>query len=154
MRTSPCFEARWHESLTPNQLNLLGYSKFTTLKASLAQNISQGLTWPNHWQYHLAWLIEACKIINDIIKIESGLTVHFGFSMGICGFALKEQIDTSTNEYRIHGILHPFEIKYISVLMFFLRNLEFFTVLHIFLLESARIQSIPVNSRNSVEWKF
>ena len=31
---------------------------------------------------------------------------------------------------------------------------EFFTVLHVFLPESAGIRSIPVDSGNSVEWKF
>ena len=37
---------------------------------------------------------------------------------------------------------------------FTLTSLEFFTVLHVFLPESAGIRSIPVDSGNSVEWKF
>ena len=33
-------------------------------------------------------------------------------------------------------------------------ELEFFTVLHVFLPESAGIRSIPVDSGNSAEWNF
>jgi len=89
------------------------------------QNIGQGLSRPNHWQSHLARVIEVRKVINDIIQISSELAILFGYQLGIRRFALKQQLDLSHVTHPFHGLLHHFEIDYISVVLFFLSNFKF-----------------------------
>ena len=124
-RTSPRLEARWHEPFTKDKNCLFGHPTLASLEADIAQNIGQGLSRPNHWQFHLARVIEVRQIINDIFQISSDLAILFGYSLGIRGFALKEGLDLSYVTHSFHGLLHQFEIDYLSVLLFFLSKFEF-----------------------------
>ena len=124
-RTSPRLEARWHEPIAPDKLSSIGHTTYAGLEADISQTIGQGLSRPNHWQFHLARVIEVHKVINDILQISSELAILFGYQLGIRGFALKQQLDLSHVTHSFHGLLHSFEIDYISVLLFFLSNFKF-----------------------------
>jgi len=124
-RTSPRLEACWHKPFTKDKNCLFKHPTLASLEAEISQNIRQGLSCPNHWQFHLAWVIEVQQIINDIFQISSDLAILFGYSLGIRGFALKEGLDLLYVTHSFHGLLHQFEIDYLSVLLFFLSKFEF-----------------------------
>ena len=124
-RTSPRLEACWHEPISKDDLHFIGHTTYASLETEISQNIGQDLRRPNHWQFHLARVIEVRKVINDIIQISSELAILFGYQLGIRGFALKQQLDLSHVTHPFHGLLHHFEIDYFSVLLFFLSKFEF-----------------------------
>ena len=124
-RTSPRLEARWHEPITEDKLLSVGHLTYASLEAEISQNIGQGLSRPNHWQFHLARVIEVCKTINDIIKVSNELATHFDYSLGIHGFALKQHLDLSNVTHSFHSLLHRFEVDYFCVLLFFLSDVGF-----------------------------
>jgi hypothetical protein len=124
-RTSPRFETRWRDFIPEDKLSKVGHPNYASLEAELAQNIGQGLSRPNHWQFHLGRVIEVRKTINNIIQSGSDLALLFGYSLGIRGFALKQCLDLEDITHSFHGLLHQFEIDYICVLLFFLAHFGF-----------------------------
>jgi hypothetical protein len=124
-RTSPHLEARWHEPITEDKLSSVGHSTYASLEAEISQNIGQGLSCPNHWQFHLARVIKVRKTINDIIKVSNELVTHFDYLLGIHGFTLKQHLDLSNITHSFHSLLHQFEVDYFCVLLFFLSDAGF-----------------------------
>ena len=114
-----------HLSITAEDLQKLGYPSTASLAHGLSWDIGFGCTRPNYWQYHLTRIIEVRTTINNILQAGSELAMLFGYPLGIRGFALKENLDTSVEGFAVNGILHPFENSYIVVLHFFLWNYGF-----------------------------